>query len=269
MLLLSIIFLESFQSDVLNKKDGAAPGYTGSPGDTLKNCTKCHGGTAVPVLDWIKSDVPKEGYIPGKTYTIIATNAEVGATRFGFEVSPQNIKGDLLGELILTDTFRTKLVGEGKYITYTSNGIEGVNTLSWTFNWIAPQKGTGEVIFYGGFNSNFAGHKDGDKTYLSTLKVKEIGSAGMLQLNKLNGVSVYPNPSSELLNISFSVKTQGIVVIDILDQSGKLITTLLKEKFEIGEINKQFNSSDIKAGNYFVRIVLDGQASTQKLLLIH
>jgi hypothetical protein len=57
---------------LIMKKDGAAPGYTGSPGDSLKNCTACHGGTAIKINNWITSDIPADGYVPGKTYIIRA-----------------------------------------------------------------------------------------------------------------------------------------------------------------------------------------------------
>lgn len=87
-LLFGIITLESFNAHRLGKKDGAAPGYTGSPGDSLKNCTACHGGNAFKVDTWITSNIPADGYIPNKTYTIKTTNREHGATRFGFEISP-------------------------------------------------------------------------------------------------------------------------------------------------------------------------------------
>ncbi len=77
-----VIALESFVLRVA-RKDGTDPGYTGSPGDSLKNCTACHGGIAFPVDGWITSNIPSSGYVPGTTYTITAKNREFGATRFG------------------------------------------------------------------------------------------------------------------------------------------------------------------------------------------
>ena len=73
---------------------GAPPGYTNSPGDG-KNCTHCMGGTAVPVADWITSDIPLSGYVPGITYNIMVTATGTGYK--GFELSPQSQDGYLLG----------------------------------------------------------------------------------------------------------------------------------------------------------------------------
>lgn len=252
------------QSMMIMKKDGAAPGYTGSPGDSFKNCTACHGGIAVEVDDWITSDIPAEGYVPGMTYTITATNKEAGATRFGFEISPQDTLGNLMGSMIITDAVRTKFVGGSKYITYTENGVVGVNSLSWSFKWVAP-KSEEDVTFYGGFNSNFDGHKGGDQTFLSKLTVKR-NKALSININKtLDRVKIYPNPTFDYVIVNFDVETAGKVNIDVVDVSGKVVLKLMEGASGIGNFNKQFDISNLANGNYLVRIDADGKQSTQKI----
>lgn len=264
-----IVILESFAPLQILKKDGAAPGYTGSPGDSLKNCTACHGGKAESVPDWVISNIPIEGYTPGQTYTITATNNESGATRFGFEVSPQNVNGDLLGTLVIKDSVKTKLVGSNKYVTYTENGVEGTNSLSWSFNWIAPSAGTGVVTFYGAFNSNFEGHKAGDKTFLSTLKVSEKNKTGIPN-NSYNpsNFKIYPNFTSDIVNVSFDLKTKCNVKVDIIDLTGKLVATIINGSQE-GIILKQFNTMTLPNGAYLVRLLVNGKAATEKLTVNH
>ncbi len=195
------VVLGSFTGIKFGKRDGTEPGYTGSPGDSLKNCTVCHGGTATDVEGWITSTVPQTGFIPGQRYTIKATNTEIGGTRFGFSISPQAINGDLLGTLLITDTTKTKLVGNDKYATYRAAGVDGVDSLSWTFDWVAPND-VNEVIFYGAFNSNFEGHKDGDKTYLTRLRLYKQGFVGLTTNLRTDFISVYPNPAIDIINIA-------------------------------------------------------------------
>jgi hypothetical protein len=73
--LVALVFFESFDLKILAKQqDGSNPGFTGSPGDSLKNCTACHGGTAITQPNWIKSSIPAEGFEPGVKYTIRAVN---------------------------------------------------------------------------------------------------------------------------------------------------------------------------------------------------
>jgi hypothetical protein len=266
-MLAAMIMLQSFSSG-LGKKDGTEPGYTGSPGDTLKNCTVCHGGTAMEVdPSWVTSNIPAEGYIPGATYRLRATNTEFGATRFGFEVSPQALNGTMLGTMVITDTARTKLVGDGKYITYREAGVDGVDSNSWEFDWIAPVAGTGEVIFYGAFNSNFDGHKEGDKTFLSTLKVQEAGTTGLSSIDgKISNLSVYPNPANDHVTISFEAKAMnGNMMAELTDLTGKQMSVSIIEK-QNGTIIQRLNTGSFPAGIYFLRI--DGK-TVRKINVVH
>ncbi len=256
---LGVITLESFKK----RPNGTDPGHTGSPGDSLKNCTVCHGGVATPIEGWITSDIPETGYVPGETYTITATNTEDGGTRFGFQVSPQNIAGDLLGTIIVSDSVKTQLVGAGKYITYTSNGIDGLGSNSWVFKWKAPNAGTGQVVFYGAFNSNFEGHKDGDKTFLSTLTVNESGTTGVNTLkNQAGSFSLYPNPATDNLFVSINTQKQGLVSLLLKDISGKEV---LQSQ---GSLSQKLSIAHLEKGVYFLEIsIANQQVAVQKVLV--
>jgi hypothetical protein len=267
-LAMGMIVLQSSTMKV-TRKEGAEPGYTGSPGDGLKNCTFCHAGTANKVEGWITSDIPTSGYVAGKTYTITTTNTETEGTRFGFQVSPQNTNGDLLGTIVLSDSIQTQLVGMGKYITYTENGINGTGFKTWSFKWIAPKSGTGNVTFYGAYNSNFNGHKDGDKTFLSSLTVKENGTTGIANLpNGVNAFSVYPNPATENMSIRLDLKETSNLIIDVTDITGKQVAIIINEK-QSGIVTKQFSTAVLPNGNYFVRLQVNGKTATQKLTINH
>jgi len=263
------ILLESFGTKGLGKIDGTEPGYTGSPGDSLKNCTACHGGKAYNEIGWIKSNIPTSGYIPGDTYRIEAIGYGVTHNRFGFLISPQAINGNLLGTLELIDTVRTKLVGNNKYVTYTKNGVNGIDSLAWYFNWIAPAAGAGDVVFYGAFNSNQDGHKGGDITHLSTLRVKETGTASISNLtNNLKQVIVYPNPVTDILNINFELNKLTDTKIEIFDLSGKQMGVILNENLK-GMVSKQINTTEFKSGIYFVRIKTENEAVIKKINVIN
>ncbi len=162
-----------------NKADshtnGAATAHTGSPGDGGATCNNCHAGpTPATEAGLITSTIPVSGYTAGQTYTITATVARQDHTKFGFEISPQDLTGNLLGTLILTNTTEMQLIGTGKYITHQSAGVTGVNSRTWTFDWTAPAAGTGDVTFYGAFNiTNALNNSSGDTIVLSTLTVNE------------------------------------------------------------------------------------------------
>lgn len=266
-LMLGIIGLESFTPLRVMRRDGTEPGYTGSPGDSNKSCTTCHGGVATTREGWITSDIPAEGYTPGKKYTIRATNTSMGSTRFGFEVSPQNLSGALLGTMVVTDTLRTKLVGDNKYITYKADGVDGVDSNWWVFDWIAPAAGTGEVVFYGAFNAN-PGHKGGDGTTLSTLKVQEYGTTGLKSVEgNISNLSIYPNPTHGAARIGFTLKKAAFVTITVTDLNGKQEMNVYEGRLH-GVVDKTIDVSSVPQGIYLLQIKVDGKSVSQKLQIL-
>jgi hypothetical protein len=265
MLIPIVLLIQSFGPTVLGKRDGTEPGYTGSPGDSLKNCTVCHGGSATNIDGWITSTIPPTGFEANTKYTITATNTEVGGTRFGFSISPQSITGDLLGKLVISDTVTTKLVGNEKYVTYRAAGVEGVNSKTWTFDWIAPDS-VNEVVFYGAFNSNFEGHKDGDKTYLSQLKVFKKGFTSLRENHSISGVNVFPNPVNDQTQVSFYNKENAPVEISLIGLDGRLHKELFKQELSAGHQSIQLELNE-KTGIYFLKITNSKSSTYHKILI--
>lgn len=125
--LVAVMMLTSFGGGDDNDYPGGSPaGYTGSPGDG-HDCMACHGGTTAFVSGWITSSFPADGYTPGETYNITVTVSGTGSK--GFEVSPQNIAGDLLGTLAAGSG--SELTGNGKYVTQSS--ASNSNPKIWIF----------------------------------------------------------------------------------------------------------------------------------------
>ncbi len=162
------IFVSEF---AIGDNNGPSNGRTGSPKDG-SNCTNCHSGTATSANGLITSTVPAAGYTAGTKYTFTATIANPGTKgKWGFQISPQNNAGTLLGTLVVTNTTNTQLKPSSKYIEHTSAGNK---SSSWSFDWTAPASGTGDVTFYGAFliGDNF-NNTSGDQVQTSTLLVHE------------------------------------------------------------------------------------------------
>lgn len=179
---------------------GSPAGKTGSPGDG-SNCSSCHGTAATTTAGWITSNIPAAGYTPGQAYQITATNNMTGSGKYGFEVSPQNVAGTLLGTL--TAGTGTKLVGTGKYVTQSAAS----NTLkTWTFTWTAPVAGTGNVTFYGAFARNYSG-----LTTLSTLAVTEQVSSLPAAAGVISGLTTVCRNSSTTYSVATISGATGYV----------------------------------------------------------
>lgn len=265
-------FLTSYSNQITTmlSTGGAPAGYTGSPSDA-RTCTNCHSGVAATAQsEWITSDIPVDGYIPNTTYTITATANGVGHTKFGFQVSPQNASGTLLGTLASTSS-ETQLVGSDKYITHKSSGTSGIDSKAWTFDWTAPSAGTGSVAFYGAFNvSNANGSTSGDTIYNSSLLVEENTGIGISDNNFIEySVSIYPNPISDQLYIQYSLLKPANVEIKLFDLQGKLCKTLLSEIKSASNYTSSFNinQNQIAKGVYLIETTIGHTSNTQKIIV--
>jgi hypothetical protein len=249
-----LIVFQSFSTKRTREREGTEPGHTGSPGDDYKTCTTCHGGTNEFKEGWITSNVPETGFEPGKRYTITATNTRVGNTRFGFLIAPQDIEGNLQGQLIITDSIETKLVGDDSYVTYRAAGVESVDARIWSFDWIAPDEDS--VTFYGAFNSNHDGHKWVDNTVTSQLKLKRKSLVNIIKTVE-NDLKIYPNPTTEFINLNVSLDNKQIKIVDIV---GKIV-------FESDNLsNNHLEVKHLTQGTYFIFIVDGSTTYTSKFV---
>lgn len=235
---------------------GGSPGkYSGAPGDG-KNCTICHGGSASNQTGIITSDVDANGYVAGNTYTITVTIS--GSGKKGFEVSPQNASGDLLGTLITGSG--TKLVNSNIGITQTSS--KSSDPAVWTFQWTSPPKGTGEVTFYGAFA------KGKSNTLLSTLTVSEKNTSSVEDHNSID-FQMYPNPVKDLLTVEMSLPTKSKINISLLSIEGKNVAKLYSAICDAGNQNLGFDIKkyDVKPGTYFLQVESNKGRTVDKIII--
>jgi len=251
-----------------NSTGGAPAGTCGDPASGFATCKGCHISSFGPSFQtgWITSNVPPTGYIPGNTYTVTATITRPGHAKFGFQASPQNSAGTLLGTLS-TISGGTQLVGTGKYVTHTNTGTSGSGTRTWNFGWTAPSSGTGLVTFYGAFNaSNANGGSGGDSIFTSMLLIGENGNGiPSFDLNEFK-MSVFPNPSSEYVKVRFYLEGNSDVAISLMDIHGNVVSNLFSETTLNGEVNKTFDVLSYPKGVYFLLLRVDGRSALQKII---
>lgn len=209
----------------MSEPSGADPACTGSPGDNNKTCAQsnCHSGSASARDGMISSDIPAGGYVPGGTYLITVSITQAGISKWGFQASPQNTSGSLLGTISVAESTRTKLVGSSKYITHKSGGTTGsTGSTSWTFNWTAPAAGTGDVTMYAAvMASNNNNSSSGDLVFTDNLLMQEDLTAGLNNASGVESALLYPNPVAG--NTLFIKGLSSGLHYEILDQSGRLV----------------------------------------------
>lgn len=243
-------------SNILNSNPTGAPaGYSNSPADG-QNCSNCHGGSATAVTNILTTNIPSSGYVPGTDYTITVTISGSSA-RKGFQVSPQNTNGTLLGAL--TAGTGTQILNN-KYITHTA--ARNTNPATWTFTWTAPAKGTGVVNFYGSFVNGFSNIRT------QVVAVNEEASTNSKELtNQIAKMVVFPNPTTEKIALNLTLKTSTNIVIDLLSLDGKGVFSMHNNKLSEGEHKLEMDISNVKAGTYLLRVDAGEKIAFQKVIV--
>lgn len=256
------------KNDAIGFSSGAPDGSTGSPADG-QTCVVCHAGAAVTVLpNIISTNIPVEGYTPGNTYTVTALFQRVGHSTFGFQISPQDNAGSVIGALNDVN-LETQITGFGTYITHSTGGTAGVNSKTWTFEWVAPATGVGSVTFYGAFNAtNGNGSNNGDSIFTSTHTVVEnTTSVNQISDNNKNQITIFPNPVKDHFTIRFK-ELEGEMKLVIYNLKGekcfeKNNITLIK-----GDVSTTISLEDnIISGNYILDITIGKNKFIKKIII--
>lgn len=222
---------------------GSPGGYTGSPGDG-SNCVQCHGGSASNVTDWISADIPAEGYTPGQIYNITITVSGTGVK--GFELTAEKDDNSKTGTF--TSGTGSKLVNSNSAVTHSSSSSSDPE--SWSFQWTAPNAGSGNVTFYAACAVNKS------VTKLCNLSVSE-NTVTFVSENNEQDINIYPNPVTNTLFLS---EINEFDKIDIYDTKGALVYSAKVNKSET-----EIDFTNFKSGVYVVKLSGNGKTITRKI----
>ncbi|MFN5844903.1 MAG: T9SS type A sorting domain-containing protein, partial [Flavobacteriia bacterium] len=89
---------------------------------------------------------------------------------------------------------------------------------------------------------------------------------GVNEVENTYALSVYPNPANTNATVSFSLNNEAAVSINVTDLSGKVVYMNT-----LGTVNGtqsvNVTTDALKSGVYMVNVTVDGNVSTQKLVI--
>lgn len=252
------------QESAVGFSAGAPAGYCGAPSNGGSTCFVCHndGSAPVTVPGMITSNIPVTGYVPGSTYIITASVAAQGYLRFGFEISPQDAGGNLIGSMNDLGS-ETIFQAGGVYITHSSNQILTPDSKFWQFEWTAPSAGSGTATFYGAFNiTNNDGSYTGDSVLISTLVVQEdislnvnsVSSSGWRIYSNESGLHIHGIPADQYSARLTDVAGKNIGQWNFIRNTNSETTSLKTEE-------------PLVSGIYILQCQSDSKQFTQKILI--
>ena len=259
-------------SDIVSRSSGAPNGRTGAPGDmTCQNgCHNSFNLNSGPGSTNISSNIPETGYISGETYTINLTVKQSGRTKYGFgALSYGATANDGVGTIAITDADRTQLNTEGnkEYVTHTSSGnTQSQDSALWSFDWTAPDIGTGDVSIYAAFvaASNSNGNQD-DHVYTDTLNISESLTNAIGKLAGIPELKVFPTFVREQVNIELFAERTSDFEIRVLDQQGRVVYHL-NQYLRTGKSIFSVNTSNWPGGMYYVHLRNEKSSTVEKVI---
>ena len=93
--------------------------------------------------------------------------------------------------------------------------------------------------------------------------VMQDGSSVGIAENMAGDVSLFPNPARDLVKISLGKVSSGNILVSLFDMTGK---TILNRIYGAGN-EVSLEVGDITRGFYFVKVVVNGEAITRRLIL--
>lgn len=90
-------------------------------------------------------------------------------------------------------------------------------------------------------------------------------TAGIEDQATIKELSVFPNPASNLVTVSFNNPVTVDTEIKVVDLSGKTLLSVQREKLANGLVEEELDVTSIPAGNYLIQIHSENGLATQHL----
>jgi hypothetical protein len=116
---------------------------------------------------------------------------------------------------------------------------------------------------------NIANNDSDEGTYDFALTGTGAGSTGIGMQTANASLSVYPNPSRDVVTVAMDMRKDANVVINVTDMQGKEVLPAINKDMKAGENFTELSTENLANGVYFLR-VSDGASSTNiKLVVMH
>lgn len=183
-------------------------------------------------------------------YTVTVTDAGNGCST----TLSYNIQAGYNFPVTITQSGDTLTATTSPNYQWYHNGVLVPGAISQTF-----------VLTEGGYFYCIVGSQNCEFTS-NTIETSCICSNGIEDNSFFQGISVFPNPANEELNVVITLTSVEAASATLIDMTGRRIW-LKNEKDKANNFAWQIPVADIAAGNYFVQINVGGQTKNVKVLV--
>lgn len=88
-----------------------------------------------------------------------------------------------------------------------------------------------------------------------------------IENNSTVAYSIFPNPTSDVLNVQYTLAKEGNVTMNITDLTGRTIKSIVKENQGTFQVTEQINIAGLNSGIYMLTVNVNGNTTTQKFIV--
>ena len=235
------------------------------------------GGTGNEILGWFNYMNIFADYTVGSVKTYIMATQATDFTTDQVHASIESYDGTTWTEVFTTPDYTVTSTDFGKWLSLSSD----VTTL-------VP--GLYRVIFYRTDNATstlrIGSAQPCPENTVGGIKITDLSTIGLADPNALMirlspisylgvndidadqfGLSVYPNPANDEVNVAFNLTNEALVNVTVTDLAGKVIYTSNGENNVAGAHSMKINTSNFSNGVYMVNFKANNEVSTQKIVI--
>lgn len=198
----------------------------------------------------------------GEIDVIAPPRTHIITNNFDFQFVPDSIHIEI-GDTVYFSLLKFHNVVEVSKETYEANGTESNGGFSLSF-------GGGMVTFaeagvhYFVCEPHVTGHEMKGRIYVGAIPT-DVPSISLSSVN----FDAYPVPATDNIRMSFTLKKQAYVTINMIDMTGKVVANILSESQNSGTHEKAYSfGPSIKPGVFFLRIQLDNSKPIVKQIIV-
>jgi hypothetical protein len=90
-------------------------------------------------------------------------------------------------------------------------------------------------------------------------------TVGVEEMTSTSSFGVYPNPATTITNVNYTLASEAVVTIEVVNMLGERVVSMNKGTQQAGTYNNQIDFSNLNAGIYMVNFNVDGVVSTTRL----
>ena len=88
---------------------------------------------------------------------------------------------------------------------------------------------------------------------------------GIEEVNLSAGVSVYPNPANDFINVAYGLTNNSVVTVDVINVLGERVMTEYVGSQAAGNYTSRLDVSNLSAGVYMLNVTINGTVNTVRV----